>query len=91
VSFFGGGPHSHCLLYEGTPKSTLKATMSYMTYTSWIAWENLKCSKTRPYLANTKISKHSQDKSREIHIFCKFLALVCFELLTFENARSNWT
>jgi hypothetical protein len=25
-----------------------------------------------PYLANLRISKHSQDKSREIHIFANF-------------------
>ncbi len=89
--FLGGGPHSHCLLYDSSSKSTLRAAMSYMTYPWWIAWENLKSSETRPYLANIRISQHSQDKSREIHFFCKFLALFCFELLVFENARSDWT
>jgi hypothetical protein len=41
VSFWGG-PHSNCLLYDGTSKSTLKAAMSYMTYTRWKAWEKSK-------------------------------------------------
>ncbi len=40
--FFLGGPHSNCLLYDGTSKSTLKAAMSYMTYTRWKAWEKSK-------------------------------------------------
>ena len=53
--------------------------------------KNLKCNKTSPYLANIRISKHTQDKSQELHIFCKYLALLCFELLDFENARSDWT
>jgi hypothetical protein len=39
---FSGGPHSHCLWYDGTSKSTLKAAMSYMTYTKWTAWEKSK-------------------------------------------------
>jgi len=39
---FSGGPHSHCLWYDGTSKSTLKAAMSYITYTRWIAWEKSK-------------------------------------------------
>ena len=39
---FCGGPHSHCLLYDGISKSTLRAAMSYMTYTRWIAWEKSK-------------------------------------------------
>ncbi len=33
--------------------------------------------KSRPYLANIRISKHTQDKSR-VTFFCKFLALLCF-------------
>ncbi len=42
--------------------------------------------KTRPYLANIRISRHSQDKKKSrVTFFCKFLALLCFELLGFEN------
>ncbi len=40
--FFLGGPHSHCLLYDSISKSTLKAAMSYKTYTRWIAWKKSK-------------------------------------------------
>ncbi len=74
--FLGGGLHSHCLIYDDTSKSSLKAAMSDMTYTRCKAWKNLKCSKTRPYLANIRISKHFQVKTREIHILfahCTFM------------------
>jgi hypothetical protein len=53
--------------------------------------KNLNCVTTRAYLDNIRISKHSQDKSRELHIFCQLLAVLCFELLGFENPRSDWT
>ncbi len=49
--------------------------------------KNLNCIKTRAYLANIRISIYSQ----EFHITCKFVVLLCFKLLGFENPRSDWT
>ncbi len=34
--------------------------------------KNLNCIKNRPYLANNRISKHSQEKSRELNMFSNF-------------------
>jgi hypothetical protein len=53
--------------------------------------KNLNCIKTRPYLANNRIPKHSQEKRPELNVFFKFLALLCFELLGFKIPRSDWT
>jgi hypothetical protein len=47
-----------------------------------MAWEK---AKSRPYMVDITISEHSQDKIRELEFFCKFFALLCFELLAFEN------
>jgi hypothetical protein len=84
------GPYFHSLLCVGTSKSTIPKAMADI----WgKPWKNQNCIKTRAYLANKRLSIYSQDKCREFQFFSnfKFLGLLSFELLGFENPRSGWT
>ncbi len=67
--------------------ATLHA-MSDMTLWGMTREKKQNCNKS--IRSNITISEHSQE-IQELHISCKFLAFLCFELLDFETPRSYWT
>jgi hypothetical protein len=59
--------------------------MTTMTNDEKAKWQQIQA-----FCSQYTISEHSQDKIRELHIFCKFSLLLCFEMLVFEKANSEF-
>ncbi len=78
LSRVNGGSYFHSLLCVGTSSNTLPQPWQIWLRPGGYLGKNLNCIKTRAYLANKRLSIHSQDTCRELlynflQIFCAFM------------------